>query len=166
MDNYFKIDDLEVQYPIYLMINGRKWNFKSEYQKKLKEIDQCRSVMDLLIDTGFFLGHKVYRSVPFLVTEEIRVKGDKRKYYIADYFFPNYNLIVMNYIDEDSKKKMKHFEQTMTNIGYDVVYLPPLVFGEMDYMELVNNVKGFRTSLRFRTVPETKVLPKYFKEDV
>lgn len=161
MDNYFKIDDLGIEYPIHLTINGRKWNFKAEYQKKLKEIEKSRNVVDLLIDTKYFLDFKVYRSIPFIVTDDIKVKGDKKRYYIADYFFPNYNLVVMNNMEGSTKNK--YMEKTMNNLGYDFIELPILKLGETDYHELLRYVNGFRTSLRFRTVPPSLILPKYFE---
>ena len=164
-NNYFVIDDLSIQYPIYVRINDRNWNFKAEYLKKVKSIteDLDHKMFNLAKDLGYFneIG-KIYSNIPFLVTDDIRVKGDKRTYYIVDYFIPNLNLAILLYNKvETSLKtpKVRYLKGTLYNLGYDVLELNNI--SSMD--DLAGYLKGLKFSLSMRTKPEVLITPKYFK---
>lgn len=166
-NNYFMIDDLPIRYPIHILINGRNWNFQSEYLKKIRSLtcDTSHKLFDLLVDTEFFseIG-KVYKNIPFIVTDDIRVKGDKRTYYIVDYFIPSMNLIVvLNNKTEIALKtpKVKYLKSTMYSLGYDVIEI-----NDLDKVEnLGSYMNGFKNSLSFRSKPDPDeyIYPIYFK---
>lgn len=163
-NNYFMINDLPIQYPIHILINGRNWNFQSEYIKKIKSLacDTNHKLFNLLVDTGFFNSvSTVYKNIPFIVTDDIRVKGDKRTYYIVDYFIPNLNLvIILNNKAEIALKtpKIKYLKSSMYALGLDVIEIT-----DLDQIEdLGSYMNGFKNSLLFRSKPEHIIYPRYF----
>lgn len=160
-NNYFKIDGLDIEYPIHVVTNGRKWNFYSEYNKRVssKITDTDHMLMDLLVDTGFFSvvndKFNVVKDVPVLVTDKVRMIGDKRSYYIIDYVIPALKLaiIMMNDVDKSLKTpKYKYLEPTLYNIGFDVIVLSNL---SSKGSQLGEYMVGLRNSLSFRTVSES-----------
>lgn len=160
MNNYFQIGDFELQYPIHLVLNGRKWNFKAEYEKKANKLySDTKTEFDLALDLGFLSDIKFYRFIPFIVTDDVRVAKDKRTYYIADYFFPEFNLVMMNHEFKVSSSS-RYLKQTLRNLGYEVMELPD--FTALSYEGRLKWLKGFKTSMSFRTKLDT-VLPKYFE---
>lgn len=166
-DNYFKLDDLDIEYPIHLTINGRKWNFKSDYLKKVKSLieakDNTHKLFNVFRELGSF-NVKLYEYVPFLVTDDIRSKGDKRTYYVVDYFVPEAGIILINstdYLGGTAKTKSR-LVPTLSNLGYTILRLH-----DVDDMEVSNIVKyltGLNTTfqLKMDSTEEFK-LPKYFK---
>lgn len=163
--NYFKLEGLDIEYPIYVNSNGRKWNFKAEYLKKMKTMtyDLNHKLMDLVIGIGFFneIG-KVFSNVPILVTSDIRVPGDKRSYYIVDYFIPRMNLMLLltNKTEKAlSTPKSKYLKDTLYNLGYDVIELQDLE----SKLNLSEYLLGLKKSIQLRSVPEEIIYPRYFK---
>lgn len=163
--NYFKIDGLDIEYPIHILINGRRWNFKAEYEKKIKSDnipDVNHKLFDLLVDIGYFEGLQIIKKVPFIVTDDIRIKGDKRTYYIADYLIPKLNFIIIltNKIDISMKTpRVKYMEPTLRKLGYDVLVIQDLY----DNPRLSEYLVGLKSSFKFRTNPEIIIQPHYFK---
>lgn len=163
MDNYFKIDDLDIEYPIHLAINGRKCNFKSEYEKKVKTLgfDVSHKMLNLLVDTGFFNDSKVYKNIPFLVTDDIRVKGDKRTYYIADYYIPEKNTVILLFNNTEislKTPKYKYLKDTLYSLGYNVIVLEEL--SEMN--NLPSYLLSLRNNMEFLTIDKV-IYPTYFR---
>lgn len=167
-NNYFKIDDLDIEYPIHISYhgNGRRWNFKSEYEKVIKARvpDISHIVIDALVDTDFFSPSKVYKNIPFLVTDDIRVKGDKRSYYLVDYFIPSINTIILLITNLDMKMKspkFKYLSEMLGKMGYNVFILDPSNFNPSE-PSAVKYLKSLRNTFSFITVDKV-IYPKYFK---
>lgn len=104
----FYFPDIPYQpYPIYLISNsGKLVNFKSivypsttsvkKYtrKKQLRFRSQQAKIFDALINVGYFDPLIVYREFPIPIQNCYRLEGQKRLYYICDYFFPTLNLVV------------------------------------------------------------------------
>lgn len=104
----FYFPDIPFQpYPVYLISNtGKLVNFKSivypsptsvkryTRKKQLRFRSQQAKIFDALINVGYFDPLIVYREFPIPVQNCYRLEGQKRLYYICDYYFPTLNLIV------------------------------------------------------------------------
>lgn len=164
MSNYFKIDKLDIEYPIYLESNGKKWNFLAEYKKRLKSPkDNAHKLMEVLIKLGYF-NFKIVPDVPFLVTDGIRVPGDKRSYYMVDYYIPDFNIVVVinnEFSNKLSPKLVNNMKSTLSNLGFEVLSLK--LNADDSPENIAKVINGFNTSMKFRTPPSEIVKVRYFK---
>lgn len=171
MEKYFKIDGIDINYPVHLVTNGVTWNFRSEYDKRrniCKSVslrDTPHLIMDLMIDVGLFSyrGIKVVKEVPLIITDDVRAPGEKKRYYIVDYMIPDYNMIVLltnSFKKSLGKKSAELMRKTLSNMGYDVVEMS-LNYDDMD--KISNIIRGFLSSFSYRTRPEVRVIPDYSK---
>lgn len=104
----FYFPDIPYQpYPVHLVSSsGRLTNFKSiiypsassakryTRNKQLKHRSLQAKIFDSLINIGYFDPLIVYREFPVPVQNCYRLQGQKRLYYICDYYFPTLKLAV------------------------------------------------------------------------
>lgn len=104
----FFFPDIPTQpYPKYLInANGKLTNFKSVIypslnsakrytrKKQLKFRSQQTKIFDALINVGYFEPLVVYKEFPIPIQNVYRLEGQKRLYYMIDFFFPEINLAV------------------------------------------------------------------------
>lgn len=160
-DNYFKVADLNIEYPIFLKINGRNWNFFREYEKKLKELEKNKDpnhkLFDLARDLDLFKGIEMYENIPFLVTSDIRCDKDNRRYYIVDYLIPKLNTVII-LVSDKNKNKIRKMKDTLANLGLNVMEVNNLE----NKTRIGEYLKSLSLSLKFMTEDEMKY-PKYFE---
>lgn len=168
MDESFRIDGLDIIYPVHVTAYGTRWNFYSEYLKRLRsaevEKDTPHTVMDTLIDLGVFSskGINVVKNVPLIITKDVRISNDRR-YYMVDYMIPEYNMVIIltnPFKKSLNGKSLDIMKKTISKIGYDVIELD-LNQKPNSYDKMINLLKGFLASFDFRTVPDKKVIPNY-----
>lgn len=116
----FIFPDIPYQpYPVYLLsCSGKMSNFKSiiypsptsvkKYtrKKQLKFRSQQAKIFDAFINVGYFDPLLVYREFPIPIQNCYRLEGQKRMYYMCDYYFPTLHLAVeldSDYHDKQSR---------------------------------------------------------------
>jgi hypothetical protein len=63
-------------------------------KKQLRFRSQQARIFDALINVGYFDPLIVYKEFPIPIQNCYRLDGQKRLYYICDYYFPTLNLVV------------------------------------------------------------------------
>lgn len=175
----FFFPDIPTQpFPVYTINkSGKLTNFKAVIypspssvkrytrKKQLKKRSLQAKIFDALINVGYFNPLPVYREFPIPIQNKYRLEGQKRLYYIIDYYFPTLNLAVE--LDSDY-----HDDQIKDPDSMRDEYLKSAhgiqTFRMRDFQKESVQKKEFRklTELMRSMIPNPKVQPLIFTNNL